>query len=45
MSVNLWAYEPEKCDGQYCCGDCDLCHKTDDEIEEEEIRNGREWGE
>ena len=27
MSVNLWAYEPEKCDGDYCYGDCDNCAK------------------
>lgn len=45
MSVNLWAYDPEKCDGKYCCGDCDFCNRTDDELEEDDIRNGREWGE
>ena len=27
MSVSKWAYEPEKCDGQKCVGDCDLCSK------------------
>lgn len=27
MSVSKWAYEPEKCDGGYCCGDCDECAK------------------
>lgn len=25
MSVSKWAYEPEKCDGQPCPGDCDNC--------------------
>ena len=25
MSVSKWAYEPEKCDGQPCVGECDLC--------------------
>ena len=25
MSVSKWAYEPDKCDGHYCCGDCDYC--------------------
>ena len=25
MSVSKWAYEPTKCDGHYCPGDCDLC--------------------
>ena len=30
MSVSLWAYSPEKCDGQPCCGDCDRCEKKED---------------
>lgn len=30
MSVSLWAYEPEKCDGQPCCGECDNCPLKDD---------------
>ena len=25
MSVSKWAYEPEKCDGKPCVGDCDYC--------------------
>lgn len=29
MSVSKWAYEPEKCDYDYCCGDCDHCSKAD----------------
>ena len=37
MSVSKWAYKPEKCDGDYCCGDCDYCNKAEDE-EEPEIR-------
>lgn len=28
MSVSKWAYEPEKCDGAPCVGDCDLCSKA-----------------
>ena len=28
MSVSLWAYTPEKCDGDLCRGDCDLCSKA-----------------
>lgn len=24
MSCSKWAYEPEKCDGDYCVGDCRL---------------------
>ena len=27
MSVSKWAYEPDKCEGDYCVGDCDLCNK------------------
>ena len=27
MSVSKWAYKPEKCDGDYCPGDCDNCSK------------------
>ena len=27
MSVSLWKYTPEMCDGDYCCGDCDYCGK------------------
>ena len=26
MSVSKWRYT-EECDGDYCCGDCDLCDK------------------
>lgn len=31
MSVSKWAYKPEKCDGDFCPGDCDHCGKADDE--------------
>lgn len=30
MSTDKWAYDPEKCDGKECCGDCDLCSKKDE---------------
>lgn len=33
MSVSKWAYDPEKCDYDYCVGDCDFCHKAEDEEE------------
>lgn len=33
MSVSKWAYDPDKCDGDYCVGDCDFCHKAADEEE------------
>ena len=28
MSISKWAYVPERCDGDVCCGDCDYCPKT-----------------
>lgn len=30
MSVSKWAYKPEKCDGDFCPGDCDHCGKADE---------------
>ena len=30
MSVSLWRYDPEKCDGKPCCGDCDERGEEDD---------------
>ena len=32
MSVSKWDYEPEKCDGDYCCGECDNCPKASPSI-------------
>lgn len=29
MGINLWAYTREKCAGDVCPGDCDLCEKAD----------------
>ncbi len=29
MSVSKWAYEPEKCEGDFCIGECDLCNKRE----------------
>ena len=35
MSVSLWAYAPEKCDGDFCPQDCDNCGKRwEDEMDE-----------
>ena len=28
MSCSKWAYTPEKCDGDSCIGNCDICHKA-----------------
>ena len=36
MSVSKWAYTPEKCDGDYCPGDCDNCLKS--EYIDEEVK-------
>lgn len=33
MSVSRWAYHPDKCDGEYCPGDCDICRKAEEEPE------------
>ena len=27
--TDIWAYSPEKCDGDYCPGDCDNCYKVE----------------
>lgn len=39
MSVSKWAYRPDKCEGDFCIGECDLCYKAkcfdDDEIEDD----------
>ena len=31
MSVSKWAYSSDKCDGDYCPGDCDYCEKAEDD--------------
>lgn len=36
MSVSKWAYTPEKCDGDFCPGDCDNCPKRDEEDADED---------
>jgi len=44
MSCSKWAYDPEKCDGDYCVGDCDYCHKADEEeVTVEEIVESVRW--
>lgn len=34
MSVSKWAYIPERCDGEPCPGDCDVCSKTEENVAE-----------
>lgn len=36
MSVSLWAYDEDKCDGDYCPGNCDICRKAEPIDPEEE---------
>ena len=33
---DLWKYDPDICDGDFCPMDCDRCPKADREEEEEE---------
>lgn len=40
MSVSKWAYDPEKCDGVLCVGDCDLCRLANIRVEDEEECDG-----
>lgn len=35
MSVDKWAYIPEKCDGALCVGDCDCCVLKDEGSEDD----------
>ena len=35
VSVDKWAYSPEKCDYEYCVGDCDRCPLAEEDDEEE----------
>ncbi len=32
---DLWAYSPERCDGDFCPQDCDICGKADGEDEDD----------
>lgn len=35
MTDTIWRYSEEKCEGEYCCQDCDKCPIADeDEVEE-----------
>lgn len=42
MSVSKYDYIPEKCDGDYCPGDCDLCSKAN--LAEEDWKTDCSWG-
>lgn len=34
MSTSKWAYDPRRCDGQPCPGDCDRCTRWQEDEEE-----------
>ena len=36
MSVSRWAYDPNKCEGQMCCGNCDKCALKDEDEENDD---------
>lgn len=37
MSCSLWAYNPDKCDGDFCPMNCDICGKAySEEVDEED---------
>ena len=36
MSVRLWYYNPDICDGDFCPNNCDNCYKRYQETTEEE---------
>lgn len=40
MSVSIWAWLPEVCDGDVCVGDCDLCSKAEENVAKMEEDNG-----
>ena len=39
MSGDKWAYKPNRCEGKFCCGDCDYCDlwKQDEERSIDEV--------
>lgn len=36
MSGDRWRYSPEKCDGDFCPGDCDRCPKCWEDADDDE---------
>lgn len=43
MSVSKWAYSPEKCDGDFCIGECDKCPKAREDADHEVTVMPLEW--
>lgn len=44
MSVSKYMYSPEKCDGDFCPGDCDRCSKAEEECDYEPDDSQLEMG-
>lgn len=42
MSGSRWRYSPEKCDGDFCPGECDNCPKCWEDDDEDEGKTSRE---
>ena len=36
MSGSRWRYKPEKCDGDFCPGECDKCPKCWEDEEDDD---------
>ena len=36
MSCDKWAYDPERCEGHLCPGDCDFCELWNEDLLDEE---------
>ena len=39
MSVSKWGYEPWKCEGEFCPGDCDVCYKGEWQRDDEDLED------
>ena len=42
MSVSHWAYDPDKCDGDFCPGECDICPKREEDDDNETMAESGE---
>ena len=37
--MELWAYDSDRCDGDYCPCNCDICRKAEEQEEDEAIED------
>lgn len=42
MSLTITLYDPEICDGHYCCKDCDECEPWADMVIEKNAEEGEQ---